>query len=98
VGLGRPSTALVHTLIDKLLPQSSPHHRDITECFVRESFFGAVLVCTILSRERNPLKQSRARICAIGCARAVAVGGAGVVDRGDCVACVWPRPGPALLT
>ena len=78
----------MRTLIDKLLPQSSPHHRDITECFVRESFFGAVLVCTILSRERNPLKQSRARICAIGC----------VVDRGDCVACVWPRSGPALLT
>jgi len=49
--LGRPSTKLVRNLIDKLLPKASPLHRDTIERFVRQSYFGAVLVCTALSRE-----------------------------------------------
>lgn len=68
IDLGRPSPQLVRTLIDQLLPRSSPHHRDTIARFVRESYFGAVLVCGILSREaklpqtfqRNDLRD---RIC-----------------------------------
>jgi hypothetical protein len=51
--LGRSTTQLVRSLIDQLLPKSSPMHRDIIERFVWQSYFGAVLVCTLLSRERK---------------------------------------------
>jgi len=51
IDLGRPSLQLVRTLIDQLLPQSSPHHRDTIARFVRQSYFGAVLVCGILRRD-----------------------------------------------
>jgi hypothetical protein len=51
IDLGRPTPQLVRTLIDRLLPQSSPHHRDTIARFVRQSYFGAVLVCGMLSRE-----------------------------------------------
>ena len=51
VDLGRPSLQLVRTLIDQLLPQSSPHHRDTIARFVRQSYFGAVLVCSLLRRD-----------------------------------------------
>ena len=51
IDLGRPPVALVRALIDQLLPQSSPHHRDTIARFVRQSYFGAVLVCTALRRE-----------------------------------------------
>lgn len=68
IDLGRPSPQLVRSLIDQLLPQSSPHHRDTIARFVRQSYFGAVLVCSMLSREsrlpqtfqRNDLRE---RIC-----------------------------------
>lgn len=68
IDLGRPSPQLVRSLIDQLLPQSSPHHRDTIARFVRQSYFGAVLVCSMLSREarlpqtfqRNDLRD---RIC-----------------------------------
>jgi hypothetical protein len=53
VDLGRPSSALVRSLIDKLLPKSSPMHRDAIGRFVRQSYFGAVFVCTLLSCERK---------------------------------------------
>ena len=49
--LGRPSLPLVRALIDQLLPQSSPHHRDTIARFVRQSYFGAVLVCGMLRRD-----------------------------------------------
>lgn len=51
IELGRPSPQLVRTLIDHLLPQSSPHHRETIARFVRQSYFGAVMVCGMLSRE-----------------------------------------------
>jgi hypothetical protein len=68
IGLGRPSQQLVRALIDQLLPKSSPLHRDTIERFVRQSYFGAVLVCTLLRREGR-LPQSfqrqdlRDRVC-----------------------------------
>lgn len=51
VDLDRPSLQLVRTLIDQLLPQSSPHHRDTIARFARQSYFGAALVCGMLRRE-----------------------------------------------
>lgn len=51
IDLGRPTPQLVRTLIDQLLPQSSPHHRDTIARFARQSYFGAVLVCGMLTRE-----------------------------------------------
>jgi hypothetical protein len=49
--LGRPPAALVRTLIDQLLPKSSPLHRDTIARFVRQSFFLAVHICNLLSHE-----------------------------------------------
>jgi len=66
--LGRPSPQVVRTLIDRLLPQSSPHHRETIARFVGQSYFGAVLGCGVLSRETK-LPQTfqrhdlRERIC-----------------------------------
>lgn len=51
IDLGRASPELVRTVIDQLLPQSSPHHRDTIARFARQSYFGAVLACSALSRE-----------------------------------------------
>ena len=51
VDLGRASPELVRTLIDQLLPQSSPHHRDTIARFARQSYFGAVVACSALSRD-----------------------------------------------
>jgi hypothetical protein len=51
VDLGRASPELVRTLIDQLLPRSSPHHRDTIARFARQSYFGAVVACSALSRE-----------------------------------------------
>jgi len=51
IDLGRPAPQLVRTLIDQLLPQSSPHHRETIGRFVRQSYFGAVLVCSMLRRD-----------------------------------------------
>ena len=51
VDLGRATPELVRTLIDQLLPQSSPHHRDTIGRFARQSYFGAVVACSVLSRQ-----------------------------------------------
>lgn len=51
--LGRPTAAQVRSLIDQLLPKSSPLHRDTIARFVRQSFFLAVLICNLLGRERR---------------------------------------------
>jgi hypothetical protein len=51
--LGRPSAKLVRSLIDKLLSKTSPMHRDTIERFVRQSYFGAVFVGTLVSREKK---------------------------------------------
>ena len=51
IDLGRPTAQLVRNLIDQLLPQSSPHHRETIGRFVRQSYFGAVLVCSMLRRD-----------------------------------------------
>jgi len=51
--LGRPSSKQVRALIDKLLSKSSPMHRDTIERFVRQSYFGAVFISTLVSRERK---------------------------------------------
>ena len=53
IDLGRPPGKQVRSLIDQLLPKASPHHRDTIERFVRQSYFGAVLVCGILSRQEK---------------------------------------------
>lgn len=53
INLGRPSSKLVRNLIDQLLSKTSPMHRDTIERFVRQSFFGAVFVSTLVSRERK---------------------------------------------
>lgn len=68
IDLGRPSAQLVRSLIDGLLPQSSPHHRETIARFVGQSYFGAVLGCGVLDRETK-LPQTfqrhdlRERIC-----------------------------------
>jgi hypothetical protein len=51
IDLGRPALPLVRALIDQLLPQSSPHHRDTIARFVRQSHFGAAVVCGMLRRD-----------------------------------------------
>jgi hypothetical protein len=51
IDLGRPALPLVRALIDQLLPQSSPHHRDTIARFVRQSYFGAAVVCGMLRRD-----------------------------------------------
>lgn len=66
--LGRPPVKAVRKLIDQLLPDSSPMHRDTIERFVRQSYFGAVLVCSTLSGERKlpqsfQRQQLRERVC-----------------------------------
>ncbi|HEY2399650.1 MAG TPA: hypothetical protein VGI23_04800, partial [Steroidobacteraceae bacterium] len=53
LNLGRPSSKLVRNLIDQLLSKTSPMHRDTIDRFVRQSFFGAVFVSTLVSRERK---------------------------------------------
>lgn len=66
--LGRPPIKAVRKLIDQLLPDSSPMHRDTIERFVRQSYFGAVLVCSTLSGDRKlpqsfQRQQLRERVC-----------------------------------
>ncbi|HEY4213655.1 MAG TPA: hypothetical protein VGM84_19410 [Steroidobacteraceae bacterium] len=66
--LGRPPVKAVRKLVDQLLPDSSPMHRDTIERFARQSYFGAVLVCSTLSGERKlpqsfQRQQLRDRVC-----------------------------------
>ena len=51
--LGRPSAKLVRELIDKLIPQLSPHHRDVIRRIVADSYFATVLLCTRVARQKN---------------------------------------------
>lgn len=53
VDLGRPSVKLVRELIDKLIPQVSPHHRDTMRRLVGDSFFATVLLCTGVSQQKK---------------------------------------------
>lgn len=51
--LGRPTAKLVRELIDKLIPQLSPHHRDVIRRIVADSYFAAVLLCSRVARQKN---------------------------------------------
>jgi hypothetical protein len=53
IDLGRPNTKLVRELIDKLIPQLSPHHRDVIRRVVADSFFAAVLLCSRVARQKG---------------------------------------------
>jgi hypothetical protein len=53
LNLGRPAQKLVRSLIDQLLSKISPMHRDTIDRFVRQSFFGAVFLGTLVSREKK---------------------------------------------
>ena len=53
IDLGRPNAKLTRELIDKLIPQLSPHHRDVVRRFVTDSFFAAVLLCTSVARQKT---------------------------------------------
>jgi hypothetical protein len=53
IDLGRPSAKLVRELIDKLIPQLSPHHRDVIRRVVADSFFAAVLLSSRVARQKS---------------------------------------------
>jgi hypothetical protein len=53
IDLGRPNAKLVRELIDKLIPEVSPHHRDTIRRLVGESFFATVLLCTGVSSQKK---------------------------------------------
>jgi len=51
--LGLPNAKLVRELIDKLIPQLSPHHRDVIRRIVADSYFATVLLCSRVARQKN---------------------------------------------
>ena len=51
--LGRPETRRVRELIDKLIPQLSPHHRDVIRRSASDSFFAPVLLCSSVARQKS---------------------------------------------
>lgn len=51
--LGRPDPKLLRELIGALIPQLSPHHRDVIRRFVADSFFAAVLLCSSVARQKR---------------------------------------------
>lgn len=51
--LGRPDPKLLRELIEALIPQLSPHHRDVIRRFVASSYFAAVLLCTSVARQKK---------------------------------------------
>jgi hypothetical protein len=53
VDLGRPNAKLVRELIDKLIPEVSPHHRDTIRRLVGDSFFATVLLCTGVAEQKK---------------------------------------------
>ena len=53
IDLGRPNAKLVRELIDKLIPQLSPHHRDVIRRVVADSFFAAVLLSSRVARQKS---------------------------------------------
>lgn len=51
--LGRPGPKDIRALIDALIPQLSPHHRDVIRRFVADSYFAAVLLCSSAARQKK---------------------------------------------
>jgi hypothetical protein len=51
--LGRPDPKIIRELIDALIPQLSPHHRDVIRRFVADSFFATVLLCSSVARQKK---------------------------------------------
>ena len=51
--LGRPGPKDIRALIDALIPQLSPHHRDVIRRFVADSYFAAVLLCSSVARQKK---------------------------------------------
>jgi hypothetical protein len=105
VDLGRPNPKLVRELIDKLIPEVSPHHRDTIRRLVGDSFFATVLLCTaVLQQKKLPQtlspKQLRDYVLHQPIARAVGdLGKPEKVLRGLTVyaACAPVRPGDTAI-
>jgi hypothetical protein len=53
IALGRPDPKILRELIEALIPQLSPHHRDVIRRFVADSFFAAVLLCSSVARQKK---------------------------------------------
>jgi hypothetical protein len=53
IELGRPNGKQVRELIDKLIPEVSPHHRDTIRRLVGDSFFATVLLCRGVSQQKK---------------------------------------------
>ncbi|MGH8270597.1 MAG: hypothetical protein ACRES1_11055, partial [Steroidobacteraceae bacterium] len=53
VDLGRPGPKVRKELIDALIPQMSPHHRDVIRRFTSDSFFAVVLLCASVARQKK---------------------------------------------
>jgi hypothetical protein len=51
--LGRPDPKVRKELIDALIPQMSPHHRDVIRRFAADSFFATVLLCSSVARQKK---------------------------------------------
>lgn len=51
--LGRPDPKVRKDLIDALIPQMSPHHRDVIRRFASDSFFATVLLCSSAARQKK---------------------------------------------
>lgn len=51
--LKRPGPKLVRELVDNLIPQLSPHHRDVIRRFAADSFFAPVLLCLSVARQKK---------------------------------------------
>ncbi len=51
--LGRPDPKVIRELIDALIPQLSPHHRDVIRRSVADSFFATVLLCSSVARQKK---------------------------------------------
>jgi hypothetical protein len=51
--LGRPDPKVTRELINALIPQLSPHHRDVIRRFVADSFFATVLLCSSVARQKK---------------------------------------------
>src|SRR5512146_293933 len=51
--LGRPDPKVIRELIGALIPQLSPHHRDVIRRFVGDSFFATVLLCSSVARQKK---------------------------------------------
>jgi hypothetical protein len=51
--LGRPGPKVIRELIDALIPQLSPHHRDVIRRSVADSFFATVLLCGAAARQKK---------------------------------------------